>query len=241
MELGCTTSELTAGKRSKYKTIHYHNKNDSNIDNIDQCSDDDGDDTTTINTGDGCTLQHNTNIDNKQAQKVGCVNIRFKLRNSSYDDSIDDSDEGGSVVTTMTTSTLADTNTNNAGLKKLSTFRKSKSFNQKNSYPHNIRRIASGLRLAQSQAMAVAGFLPEYIEMQSTSDNKGKKNCIINTKLVTSNLSKSCDKDVGTINSNNNGNGQSNRSSFHGRGQTSFTYTITKIYLYLNVSPFQYF
>lgn len=215
---------------------------------------------------DGHRSQHST----EKLTKVGCVNLNFKLGGNvasgsgmsgggggggggdgvteaclSYDDSIDDSDGGGSVATTMTSSTYADNQSGRSRgvIKKSNAFRKCQSFHHTKtgcsggshaSHPHHIRRIASGLRLAQSQAMAVAGFLPEYIEMQSTDSGgecRDRDYSDFDDRTTSTMLSKSCERNVGSAGSSCCGPGHlSTRASFHGRGLNLFSGVLYLVY-----------
>lgn len=221
----------------------------------------------------GYKSQHSNINMEKQATKIGCVNLSFKLGGGnssssggggggggnvasssgtsgicaggsslSYDDSIDDSDGGGSVVTTMTTSTYADNQSGRSRVaRKANAFRKGQSFHYtKNTsgtqtHPHHMRRIASGLRLAQSQAMAVAGFLPEYIEMQSTDSGECRERDYsdFDDRTTSTMLSKSCERNIGSAGSSSCGPGHlSTRASFHGRGLSLFCTVIFSLVLY---------
>lgn len=151
--------------------------------------------------------------------RLGCIAL-----NDSKNGSIDDSDGAGSVITTSTTSTndifKSSGKRHDDKFKLIETVKAKKSFEKSrmggSTSSLRIRRVASGLRLAQSQAMAVAGFLPDDMEMNQFDGTTRYLNapCIglgrslssgANTVGVTVG-----DSNIGQLNQ---------RASFHGRGQ----------------------
>ncbi|XP_037925278.1 muscle calcium channel subunit alpha-1 isoform X4 [Hermetia illucens] len=159
--------------------------------------------------------------------------LALNLGSNSFDerqhmDSIDDSDGAGSVITTMTQSTIVEDTSGPNGscassraamstpsststrylkehqLQRSQTQRHEdcsaeamiaamsntnpSDGNRSQSVGSRICRIASGLRLAQSQAMAVAGFLPESIEMQPRSNETTAPNTANTSTSSTSDL-----------------------------------------------------
>lgn len=151
--------------------------------------------------------------DQSTSQRLGCLNVI--LGDGQYDDSIDDSD--GSVITTLTTaSTLTETQQQHQQYKNKNLHENYYKPNDK-SYTNRLRRVASGLRLAQSQAMAVAGFLPENIELQLNFVDD-----FIVKKRIKNKTSKNYDReDVEHVLSGKCAGQLNHRASFHGRGQTS--------------------
>lgn len=150
--------------------------------------------------------------------RLGCIT----LNESPKDGSIDDSDGAGSVITTSTTSTLNDVFKSSGqrhddkfkligNVKAKSSVEKSRLSGSTSSL--RIRRIASGLRLAQSQAMAVAGFLPDEIEMNQFG---GKR--FLNAPCIAFGRSMSSGANAGG-GAVGDGIQLNQRASFHGRGQ----------------------
>lgn len=161
--------------------------------------------------------------DQSTSQRLGCLNVI--LGDGQYDDSIDDSD--GSVITTLTTaSTLTEKQQTQQKKYKKINLQENYYKPHEKSYTNRLRRVASGLRLAQSQAMAVAGFLPETIELKSNfvDDFIVKKRIKTNTSKTDDREDANTDEDYKIINFlSGKSSGQLNhRASFHGRGQTSY-------------------
>lgn len=149
--------------------------------------------------------------------RLGCIAL-----NDSKNGSIDDSD--GSVITTSTTSTndvFKSSNKQrsddkfqlieNAKVKK--TIEKNRVGGSTSSL--RMRRVASGLRLAQSQAMAVAGFLPDDMEMNQLDGTR-----YLNAPSIQFGRSLSIGANTVGVTVGDSNIGQLNqRASFHGRGQ----------------------
>ncbi len=146
--------------------------------------------------------------------RLGCIAL-----NDSKNGSIDDSE--GSVITTSTTSTNDVFKSSGKrpddkfklieNVKAKKNFEKSRMGGSTSSL--RIRRVASGLRLAQSQAMAVAGFLPDDMELNQLDGIRYLNAPCISLGRSLSGGANTGGVTVGDI-------GQLNqRASFHGRGQ----------------------
>lgn len=150
--------------------------------------------------------------------RLGCIAV-----NDSKNGSVDDSDGGGSVITTSTTSTndafKSSSKRHDDKFKLIENEKSKKNFEKSriggSTSSLRVRRVASGLRLAQSQAMAVAGFLPDDIEMnQFDGSARYLTPCIAFGRSLSSGANAGgvtvCDSNIGQLNQ---------RASFHGRGQ----------------------
>lgn len=150
--------------------------------------------------------------------RLGCIAL-----NDSKNGSIDDSDGAGSVITTSTTSTndifKGNSKRHDDKFKLIENVKAKKNFEKSriggSTSSLRIRRVASGLRLAQSQAMAVAGFLPDDMEMNQFDDTH-----YLNTPCMAFGRSLSTGANTGDVTIGDSHIGQLNqRASFHGRGQ----------------------
>lgn len=150
--------------------------------------------------------------------RLGCITLNESPKNGS----IDDSDGAGSVITTSTTSTndvfKSSGKRHDDKLKLIENVKGKRNFEKSrmsgSTSSLRIRRVASGLRLAQSQAMAVAGFLPDDMEMNQFD---GKR--YLNAPCIAFGRSLSIGANAsGTVGDSNIGQ-LSQRASFHGRGQ----------------------
>lgn len=151
--------------------------------------------------------------------RLSCI----ALKNDSKNGSIDDSD--GSVITTSTTSTN-DAFKSSSNKKRcedefqlIETVKERKNFEKGqaggSTSSLRIRRVASGLRLAQSQAMAVAGFLPDDMEMSHMDGTR-----YLNAPCIAFGRSLSIGAATVGVSVGDSNIGQLNqRASFHGRGQ----------------------
>uniref|UniRef100_A0A336MGI3 Voltage-dependent L-type calcium channel subunit alpha n=1 Tax=Culicoides sonorensis TaxID=179676 RepID=A0A336MGI3_CULSO len=113
--------------------------------------------------------QHHSTMNNKRLRK-GCILLK-NSESHTTDDSIDDSDGSGiTTVTTTATTGLIDHKSDSLAFKRQQ-FRNYHRYKNVQHHTHaryktNVETtkehpyVASGLKLAQSQAMAVAGFLP---------------------------------------------------------------------------------
>ncbi|XP_037051066.1 muscle calcium channel subunit alpha-1 isoform X2 [Bradysia coprophila] len=146
--------------------------------------------------------------------RLGCIAL-----NDSKNGSIDDSD--GSVITTSTTSTndvFKSSSKRPDDKFKLIENAKAKKGIEKSRIGGSasslrLRRVASGLRLAQSQAMAVAGFLPDDMEMSQLDGTR-----FLNAPNIAFGRSLSSGANTGGITAGDSNIGQLNqRASFHGR------------------------
>lgn len=150
--------------------------------------------------------------------RLGCIAV-----NDSKNGSIDDSDGGGSVITTSTTSTndvfKSSGQRHDDKFKLIETEKAKKNFDKNrmggSTSSLRMRRVASGLRLAQSQAMAVAGFLPDDMEL-----NQFDGTSYLNAPSIAFGRSLSIGANTGGVTVGDSNIGQLNqRASFHGRGQ----------------------
>lgn len=148
--------------------------------------------------------------------RLGCIAL-----NDSKNTSIDDSD--GSIITTSTTST--NDVFKGSGKRHDDKFRLIENVKTRKNVGRSriggstsslrIRRVASGLRLAQSQAMAVAGFLPDDMEMNQFGGAR-----YLNAPSTSFGRSLSSGDNTGGVTIGDSTIGHLNqRASFHGRGQ----------------------
>lgn len=151
--------------------------------------------------------------------RLGCITLNESPKNGS----IDDSDGAGSVITTSTTSTndvfKSSGKRPDDKLKLIENVKGKRNFDKSrmggSTSSLRIRRVASGLRLAQSQAMAVAGFLPDDMEM-----NQFDGKSYLNAPSIAFGRSLSIGANASGVTVGDSNIGQLNqRASFHGRGQ----------------------
>lgn len=151
--------------------------------------------------------------------RLGCLTLNESPKTGSID-----SDGAASVITTSTTSTndvfKSSGQRHDDKFKLIEKHVKAKRNLEKrriggSTSSLRLRRVASGLRLAQSQAMAVAGFLPDEMEMNQFGSRR-----YLNAPCISFGRSLSSGANAGGVTVGDTTIIQLNqRASFHGRGQ----------------------